>query len=159
MQSITWTPVESKSKLEKLLVDNSDEKILITSSPNTWGFFSLPNGTKFSVGYVDLGLPPVACIDGDCFFVGIDEVLSAYNLKTLEQIFSYQMPTVFHEFIELSNSIVVRDEVGFISVSKLGEEQWKFLTDGPIDNFTFDGTKIRGVTIDDEQFLFDIPLN
>lgn len=93
----------------------------------------------------------------DWSLVGIDEVLASLDANILGIKFSYLMPSVFHEFVYLSDPIVVRDEIGFVAVSIDGQECWRFLTSGPIKKFSIEGGSIVGETIDNESFAFAIP--
>lgn len=155
--SLPWTAVESKSALESAVANEVGTGELLTADPNEWGFFRLPNGKVFVVGYANLGLMPIAVLIGNRLLVGIDEVLDSFDIDTGQRKFSYRMPSVFHEFISLADPIVVRDEIGFVAISADGEEFWSFVTSGPIRRFSIDHGMIHGETIDDEPFEFTIP--
>jgi len=129
----------------------------VTEEPNTWGYLKLPNDKKLVIGYSDLGLRPAVITIGQRLFVGIDELLVGLYQDTLERIFTYRMPTVFHEFLSSSDPLVARDEVGFICISVSGTERWRYLTNGPIKKFTMASGSLRGETIDGEKFSFSIP--
>lgn len=152
-----WTSVESKSALSGAIADQSVAGELMTENPRALGFFSLPGGKVLVVGYADLGLVPSAALSQSHLLVGIDEVLAGFDPVTHEQLFSYRMPTIFHEFISLADPIIVRDEIGFVGISSIGEERWCSLTDGPIKTFTVERGRIVGETIDDEPFVIPIP--
>lgn len=155
--TITWSPVESKSALASVFENEIPANEIVTEEPNKWGFFKLQNEKIIVVGYAELGLSPVAVMLDGCLFVGIDELLVCFDADTLQQKFSYRMPSVFHEFVSLGNRIIVRDEIGFVCVSADGYECWKFLTDGPISSFNIEGKNLHGKTIDEEPFEFSIP--
>lgn len=152
-----WRPVESRSALVSALGTDLAVPKLLTADANTWGWFELQSGKKLVVGYANIGLQPAAAILGDQLFVGICELLVGLETNSLRVLFQYRMPSVFHEFVSLANSIVVRDEVGFVCVSKEGEEVWRRITAGPIASFSVSGTRISGRTIDDESFEFATP--
>lgn len=152
-----WISVESKSALSDAIADQSVAGELMTENPSAWGFFSLPGGKVLVVGYADLGLVPVAALSQSRLLVGVDEVLAGFDPVTNEELFLYRMPSVFHEFISLSDPIIVRDEIGFVGISSDGEERWCLLTSGPIKKFTVEHGLIVGETIDDESFAIPIP--
>jgi hypothetical protein len=155
--TIPWTSVESKSAL---VAKREQEEIVgqfETADANSWGFFRLPTGKILTFGYADLGLLPMAVVMDELLIVGIDELLVGYNASTLERVFVYRMPSIFHEFLFETGRLIVRDEVGFVGISPDGTEQWKELTDGPIDKFEIDGNQINGTTIDGEKFSFSLP--
>jgi len=154
--TIPWTSADSKSALTSYLADKDVAVKLETHDANTWGFFKLPIGKFLQVGYADLGLLPVATVVNDRLLVGIDELLAGYDSSTLEQVFLYRMPSIFHEFVSLSDPLIVRDEVGFVGISLDGTERWKYLTNGPIDDFEIVGNRIRATTIDGETFTFPL---
>jgi hypothetical protein len=153
----TWVPADSKSALVTILGSDAIASGLVTEDPNSWGYLQLPNGKKLAIGYSDLGLRPAAISVGQTLFVGIDELLVGFYQDTLERIFTYRMPTVFHEFLSFSDPIVVRDEVGFVCLSVSGTERWRHLTNGPIEKFAMANGSLRGETIDGEKFSFSIP--
>lgn len=155
--ALTWNEVESKSTLTNVIVGAAVADEILTEDPKRWGFFKLPNENILIIGYANLGLSPVATLVGHRLFVGIDEVVACFDVNTLQRRFSYRLPTVFHEFISLSNRIIVRDEIGFVGISPEGEECWKFFTSGPIRKFFIEPNRVYGETIDDEPFEFAIP--
>lgn len=156
-RGLLWTPVESKSALAAFLADGAPAGELVTEDPNEWGFFKVPGDRLLVIGYANLGLPPVAAMVNKHLLVGIDEIFACFDVDTLRNLFVYRMPTVFHEFISLSNPLVLRDEVGFVSISVDGRERWRFLADGPIGKFEVKQDRICGETIDGESFEFLLP--
>lgn len=154
---IPWMSVGSKNNLAATCDPKKVFNQLVTVDANEWGFFKLPNGKLLVVGYAALGLVPQGIISNGNFLMGIDEVLSSFDVNTLGDKFSYRMPSIFHEFVSLDELIVVRDEVGFVAISDGGVEVWKFLTNGPINEFFIESGKIYGNTIDGEQFNFSVP--
>lgn len=152
-----WNAVESKSALLSALANEEVASELVTADPNSWGFFNSPSGKVLVVGYANLGLPPVAALFDCRLLVGVDEVLASFDMNTLQRQFVYRMPSVFHEFVSLAEPIIVRDEIGFIGISKDGKECWSSLASGPIKTFAIEHGHIRGETIDDEPFDFAIP--
>lgn len=155
--ALPWIPAESKSALFSAIVDEMAATEMVTSDANEWGFFRLPSGRILVVGYANLGLLPVATVTNNHLLVGIDEILACYDVDTLQRKFFYHMPSVFHEFVSLANPIIARDEVGFVAISADGGECWKFLTNGPISNFSFESGRLFGETVDNERFEFSIP--
>jgi len=153
----SWNAVESKSALLSAIADKEVANELVTADPNSWGFFRLPSGKILVVGYADLGLSPVAVLFDSCLLVGVDEVLASFDMDTLQRQFAYRMPSVFHEFVSLADPIIVRDEIGFIGISKGGKECWSSLASGPIKRFAIEHGHILGETMDDEPFDFAIP--
>lgn len=89
--------------------------------------------------------------------MGIDEVVASFGVDTLKKQFSYRMPSVFHEFVSLSERIILRDEIGFVGISANGEECWAFLTSGPINKFAIEQGCVHDNTIDDGRFEFVVP--
>ncbi len=154
----TWTRVESKSALSAAIADQTVAGELLTEDPCAWGYFSLPGRKVLVVGYADLGLVPVAALTHSSLLVGVDEVLAGFDSVTHDKLFSYRMPSVFHEFISLADPIIVRDEIGFVGISSDGEERWCSLTSGPIKKFTIERGRISGETIDDDSFAIAIPI-
>jgi hypothetical protein len=155
--ALPWTRIESRQELPGVLAGQTIGCELVTDDANEWGYFKLPDGKFFLVGYANLGLPPVALIADKRLFVGINEVLACFDTETLEKRFSYRMPSVFYEFISLSSTIIVLDEIGFVGLSSDGQERWSFVVDGPVKKFIFDNGHIHGETIDDELFEFEVP--
>lgn len=155
---VSWTSSESRCELLNTILNQDVAGELATEDANSWGFFKLPSNRLLVVGYANIGLFPVAVLSEDRLLVGINEVLASFDAHTLEKQFSYRMPTVFHEFLSVVDPILVRDEVGFVSISADGKERWRFFTGGPINNFVIDNKSIIGDTIDNESFAFDIPL-
>jgi len=153
----SWTAAESKSALMSAIADDGAADSLITADPNSWGFFRLPNGKIFVVGYANLGLLPVAAVINNRLLIGVGEVLAGFDVDNFQRKFSYRMPSVFHEFVSLTEPIVVRDEIGFVGISSDGEERWNFLTNGPINRFSIENGRLHGETIDGESFEFAIP--
>lgn len=154
---IPWIKIGSKNDLVATCDPQMILNQLVTADANEWGYFKLPNEKLLIVGYADLGLIPQGVIYNGNFLVGIDEVLSSFDVSTLQESFTYRMPSVFHEFVSLGELIVVRDEIGFVAISDGGVEVWKFLTNGPINEFFIEREGIHGDTIDGEKFNFSVP--
>lgn len=151
-----WVPAESKSALAAILGNYGATLELETADPNTWGYFLLPSDRNVVVGYANVGLTPALVASDDNFFIGINELLVGFDQNTFKRIFTYRMPTIFHEFLSSSSPIVARDELGFVSVSISGKERWRHMTSGPIEKFTMANGWLRGETIDGERFSFPI---
>lgn len=154
---LSWVPCGSKGELMQALANEAISAELVTEDPNFWGFFKI-NGQALVVGYANIGLCPLAIIENGRLLVGINEILAGFDVNALQlQLkFCYRMPSVFHEFISLSNPIIVRDEIGFVGIAPDGIERWKYLLDGPIDKFSIEKGWIHGRTLD-ESFEFQIP--
>ncbi|VVE84025.1 hypothetical protein PSP31120_04439 [Pandoraea sputorum] len=90
-------------------------------------------------------------------FVGINECLACYDVSRCAMHFFYRMPFVFHEFVAIDNLLIIRDEIGFVGISLDGDEIWKFVTDGVIENYEMTSSKIKGWTTDGSSFSYQIP--
>jgi hypothetical protein len=140
---------------------SSGEKVvgmLLTSDANTWGYILTPDDRHLNVGYANIGLAPQAMLVGQRMFVGINECLAGYDSSVGATYFSYRMPLVFHEFVEIGDSLIVRDEMGFVGVALDGRELWKFGTEGVVDSYTVTSSKISGSTTEGSDFSFEIPV-
>ena len=93
-----WVPCDSHSALVARLPPNACE-LLMTDSPNSWGYLVLDSDVIMPIGYADMGLLPLAVRHGERIFVGIDELLVGYDRPSRSILFKYKMPTVFHEFV------------------------------------------------------------
>lgn len=153
---IAWSSVDSKKDILTSINKEYIECEFVTEDPNQWGFFKLPNGKIIVIGFANLGLSPAAIVVKDQLFIGINELLVSFDIANMKKKFTYRMPTIFHEFVEVKDSIIVRDEIGFVCISFKGEEYWKFLVNGPIDKFSIQDGIIHGSTIDNEEFLYEI---
>jgi hypothetical protein len=103
---------------------------LRTSDSNTWGYFQTTGGWHLNVGYANIGLMPQAVLIDQRMLVGINERVVGYDLSVGTEYFSYRMPLVFHEFVEVNDPLIVRDEMGFVGIAPDGSELWKFGTEG-----------------------------
>ncbi|WP_150661923.1 hypothetical protein [Pandoraea sputorum] len=130
---------------------------LLTSDANTWGYIDTQEGKRLNVGYANLGLVPQAMLVGHLMFVGINECLACYDVSRCAMHFFYRMPFVFHEFVAIDNLLIIRDEIGFVGISLDGDEIWKFVTDGVIENYEMTSSKIKGWTTDGSSFSYQIP--
>ncbi|SCU75047.1 conserved hypothetical protein [Cupriavidus necator] len=130
LDMLKWVACDYRSDME---ARTSGEKVvgtLLTSDANTWGYFQTPEGWHLNVGYANIGLMPQAILAGPCMLVGINECLAGYDLSIGTARFFYRMPLVFHEFVQIGNPLIVRDEVGFVGIAPDGSELWKFCTEG-----------------------------
>lgn len=154
---LKWASVDSKYEVLNLGKCGELRTELLTEDPNRWGFFRFQNGNIIVIGYANLGLPPMWVAMRNSVLIGIDEVLACIDISTLEVRFRYTMPSVFHEFVSVDKSIIVRDEIGFVGLSLEGGETWKFLVDGPVDEFHIKDKIVYGRKIDGDLFNFSIP--
>ncbi|WP_143752051.1 hypothetical protein [Burkholderia sp. SRS-W-2-2016] len=139
----------------------SGEKIvgtLLTTDANTWGYIQTPDDWRLNVGYANIGLTPQAVLLGHRMLVGINECLVGYDLFVGTAQFSYRMPLVFHEFVEVGDAIIVRDEMGFVGIAPDGRELWKFCTEGVVNSYTVSSSRISGSTTEGSDFSFEIPV-
>lgn len=151
-----WVPCDSRNTLVALLPPNSYE-LLMTDSPNSWGYMVFDSNVIIPIGYAAMGLLPVAVKHGDRIFVGIDELLIGYDGFGCSCLFKYKMPTVFHEFVRFDqNELIVRDEIGFIGISYAGDEHWNFCID-VIASYKINRDTILGETEEGKNFEFTIP--
>ncbi|WP_338860684.1 hypothetical protein [Mycetohabitans rhizoxinica] len=157
---LRWMPCASYADMEaqgsKVLVIDT----LKTDDTNRWGYFYTQNGAHINIGYADVGLIPQAVVIDGRVIVGISERLVGYDLFNNALYFSYRMPFIFHEFIEIGDSLlIVRDEMGFVGIAHDGAELWKFCTEGVISNFKVGSSNISGETVDGEGFTFKLPID
>ncbi|WP_156173965.1 hypothetical protein [Cupriavidus basilensis] len=131
---------------------------LLTCDVNTWGYVQTPEGSHLNVGYANLGLVPQAVLDGQRMLVGINECLVCYDLTIGIKCFSFRVPLVFHEFIEIGDSLIVRDEMGFVGIAQDGTELWKLGTEGVVESYTVTSSKISGQTTEGSRFSFELPM-
>lgn len=151
-----WVPCDSRNTLVAQLPPNACE-LLMTDSPNSWGYMVFDSNVIVPIGYADMGLIPVAVKHGDRIFVGIDELLIGCDEASCSCLFRYRMPTVFHEFVRFDqNELIVRDEIGFIGISFAGDEHWNFYI-GVVANYKINQATILGETEEGENFEFTIP--
>jgi hypothetical protein len=158
LEMLKWVPCDSRSDMEARASGENILGLLLTSDANTWGYIQTPDARHLNIGYANIGLTPQAVLVGQRMFVGINECLIGYDYFLGETYFSYRMPLVFHEFVEIGNPLIVRDEIGFIGIDPEGSELWKFCTEGIIENYTATPSKISGRTMDGSSFSFEIPM-
>ncbi|MEN9855579.1 MAG: hypothetical protein RL186_1307 [Pseudomonadota bacterium] len=151
---IQWIPSSSKS--EAMIGAPSGAPVIMTSDDNSWGYFRDPSGRTVIVGYADIGLKPQAIQCGDTVFIGINESLFGIDSASMNVKFTHKMPWVFHEFLQYKDFLLVRDEIGFMGISKDGQEIWEGITEAPIDRFKIEGNSILGLTTDGDSFHFEI---
>ncbi len=154
---IPWKSIDSKSAYVQFVETTPVLTTFETADPNSWGYFEAQSGELVAVAYRNVGLRPTAVLVGDSLFIGINEVFTAIDLRTRNKKFEVNLPTIFHEFVFLGTTIIVRDEVGFLGFNTEGVEKWKFLTLSPIANYRLSDNKICGETIENEQFEFLVP--
>jgi len=90
--------------------------------------------------------------------VGINECLVCYDLTIGIKCFSFRMPLVFHEFIEIGDPLIVRDEMGFVGIAQDGTELWKLGIEGIVESYTVTSSKISGQTTEGSRFSFELPM-
>jgi len=151
-----WVPCDSRSALVAQLPQNAYE-LLVTDSPNSWGYIAFDPDVTIPIGYADMGLLPLAVRHGNRIFVGVNELVVGYGYPSQVVLFKYKMPTVFHEFVRFDqDGLIVRDEIGFVGVSYDGDERWNFCID-VIASYEIDRSTILGKTEEGESFKFAIP--
>jgi hypothetical protein len=151
-----WIPCESRNTLVAQMPPSACE-ILITDSPNSWGFIVFESNVFIPIGYAAMGLLPVAVKHENRIFIGIDELLIGYDEAGQFCLFKYKMPTVFHEFVRFDqDELIVRDEIGFVGISYAGKELWNYCID-VIANYEIKESTILGKLDDGENFEFIIP--
>jgi hypothetical protein len=154
VNTIKWVSMASKNELNEYLSKKNSITELSDIDANTWGYFEIKNDQFLKIGYVNVGLKPQAILFDEAIYIGINEIFVGYQKDFKKKIFSYKMPTIFHEFINLSDSLIIRDEVGFIGLSRNGEQNWIFLVNGPIEEYNITECLIEGKTMDNETFSF-----
>ncbi|QET05838.1 MULTISPECIES: hypothetical protein [Cupriavidus] len=155
---LKWVPCDSRSDMEARASGGKVLGTLLTCDANTWGYFQTLEGSHLNVGYANLGLVPQAVLDGQRMLVGINEYLVCYDLTIGIKCFSFRMPLVFHEFIEIGDSLIVRDEMGFVGIAQDGTELWKFGTEGVVESYMVTSSKISGKTTEGSRFSFELPM-
>jgi hypothetical protein len=150
-----WVSCDSRNALVAQLPPNACE-LLMTDSPNSWGYIAFDADVIVPIGYADMGLLPLAMRHGNRIFVGIDELLIGYDWTSRSVLFRYKMPTVFHEFVRFDqNELIVRDEIGFVGISYVGDERWNFCID-VIASYEINQSTILGKTEEGKSFKFTI---
>ena len=155
---LKWVPCDSHSDMEARASGEKVVGTLLTSDANTWGYIHTPDGWHLNIGYANIGLVPQAMLVGQRMFVGINECLVGYDLSVGATYFSYRIPLVFHEFVEIGDSLIVRDEMGFVGIAPDGRELWKFSVEGVVDRYMVTSSKISGNTTEGSSFSFEIPV-
>jgi len=129
---------------------------ITTSDPDTWGLLYVGD-LAFRVGFTDVGLVPEVHHDATGTLIGIGELLVAFDVSGKNQLFLYKMPTIFHEFLTVNErGLLVRDETGFILLSRNGEEIWSYCPD-LLGSFELADGIIRGETIEGAPFSVRVP--
>lgn len=154
---LEWMPCDSRADMDARANERTVVGTLVASDPNSWGYFQTPDDQYLNVGYANVGLQPQAVVIGARVLVGINECLAGYDLCNRKSYFFYRMPFVFHEFVELDDPLIVRDEVGFIGLTAEGVEVWKFCTEEAINRYEVTPFSIVGETIDGTRFSFELP--
>lgn len=155
---LNWVPCDSHNGMEACVPKSAVIDTLVTSDANTCGYFKTPTGDQYiQVGYASVGLSPQALLLGQRLFIGIDECFVGYDLSNRTRCFSYRMPMLFHEFSEIGDPLIIRDEMGFVGMTQDGNEIWKFMTEGVIESYTITPVNIYGVTTEGLKFLFELP--
>lgn len=153
---LKWIPCDSRSDMEARAFGHKVVETLLTSDPNTWGYFQTPKDCHVNVGYANIGLIPQALLVDRRMVIGINECLVGYDLVDNTLSFSYRMPFVFHEFVKAGDPLIVRDEIGFVGISADGSELWKFCTEDVIESYTVTLSSISGKTADGSHFTFEL---
>jgi len=152
----SWIACESRSDLEARLEKAQGRVLpmLVGTEANTWGHASCGT-TILPIGYANLGLLPEVIGSDAAILVGSGQALTALDARTGAPIFTYAMPTVFHEFLRIEDDLLlIRDETGFIALSPQGEERWTGLCADIIEGYEISGDVITGRTMEGADFRF-----
>jgi len=160
----SWQPCDSRSDLVARL-EKAKGKVFQTladKEANAWGY-AAQDGEFIPIGYADLGLTPVVVAWRETVFVGSGGTLTALDAKTGQPVFSYVMPTVFHEFLRIEDGLLLaRDEIGFVALSLQGQEKWKALCGDIVEDYEIqgeiDGAVITGRTMEGSNFRFVVEM-
>jgi len=152
---LAWIPCDSPADLHARLAGRTVIGQVHTADANTWGYLEVADGRRVEIAYANTGLMPQAVLDGDDLLVGIGECLACFALSTATRRFLYRMPVLFHEFVQVGDPLIVRDELGFVGLARDGAEQWSFATEDLIASYTLAGRQIRGMTASGQAFAFD----
>jgi hypothetical protein len=155
---LTWVSCNSRSDMETRTLGQKVMGRLLTSDSNTWGYFQTVEGWYLNVGYANIGLVPQAALVGERMLVGINECLVGYDLSVGAAYFSYRMPLVFHEFVQIGDPLIVRDEIGFVGIAPDGSELWRFGTEGIVESYMITSSNISGKTMGGGRFSFELPV-
>ncbi len=154
-----WINCDSRSDMESRLasIKGNVFETAMASDSSTWGYIAAENNIFIPIGFADVGLPPQFYIHKNTVLVGVSDTLLGYNLSTGKLIFSYKMPTVFHEFVLfLDDNFIVQDEIGFVSLFFAGNEKWVQLCDDMIETYEVNNSSITGKTVEGSSFHFNI---
>ncbi len=159
MDNVNWVNCDSRNDLEARLI-GLDGKVFETSiadESNTWGYIAVENNIFIPIGFSDVGLSPQLYISKNMAVVGVSDRLSGYSLDMGKLIFTYQTPTIFHEFVLFNDDgFVIQDEIGFVGLSYSGKEKWSQIYDDMIETYSLNGNLISGETVEGTKFKFAI---
>lgn len=107
--------------------------------------------------YSHVGIPPSAAVSNGLIAIGMGAEVVVVRKQNGEQVFRYQMPTTFHQFLPWGGEeLLCKDEIGFILLSADGEETWSFLLD-VIGHFEIESNSIKGETLEGQPFNTQLP--
>lgn len=153
----SWVPCDSRSDLEARLAALRGVAVfpvIEAEDANTWGYVKVPAGRPavLPVGYADVGLTPKVTIANGVLLLGIAELVAGIDISTGALAFRYRMPTVFHQFVRVDErGFLVQDEIGFVLLSRRGEERWRFCKD-LIQNYKLMGDELVVTTFEGDCF-------
>jgi hypothetical protein len=159
MDAANWVNCDSRSDLDARLscLNGRVFESSIADESNTWGYMVVEDNIFIPIGFSDVGLPPEVYIYKKAVLVGVSDTLSGYSLDTGELIFTYKMPTIFHEFVLFADfGFIVQDEIGFVSLSYSGGERWSQICDDIIETYNVSNGSIIGETVEGTTFNFTI---
>ncbi len=159
MNKANWINCDSRSDLEARLFRLTGKvfEASIADESNTWGYIITENDIIIPIGFSNVGLVPKFYIHENVALVGVSGILSGYNLGTGKLTFTYQMPTVFHEFaLFTDDDFIVQDEIGFVGLSYSGNEKWSKIYDDIIETYNINNGSITGRTLEGTKFNFAV---
>jgi hypothetical protein len=159
MDRTSWVNCDSPTDLKARLASLGGKvfEASIADESNTWGYIAAENNILIPIGFSDVGLPPQLYIHKNIAVVGVSDTLSGYSVDTGKLLFTYHMPTVFHEFVLFTDDgFVIQDEIGFVGLSYSGSEIWSQIFDDMIETYSLKGSSITGETVEGTQFSISI---
>lgn len=157
----SWVPCDSRRDLEARLAALRGVAVfpvIETEDANTWGYVKVVSGMPgaLPVGYSDVGLTPAVTAANGVLLLGITELVAGIDLSTGAVAFRYRMPTVFHQFVRVDErGFLVQDEIGFVLLSRRGEELWRFCKD-LIEEYKLMGDELAVTTFEGDCFRIKV---
>lgn len=157
----SWVPCDSRSDLEARLADLRGVAVfpvIETEDANTWGYVKVvaEKPAALPVGYANVGLAPAVTAANGVLLLGITELVAGIDLSTGAVAFRYRMPTVFHQFVRVDErGFLLQDEIGFVLLSRRGEERWRFCKD-LIQDYKLMGDELAVTTFEGDCFRIKV---